>query len=153
MVASSRVRKACSRLRRALWLTTLLAALLHSGMCLQSPHDPDARGPVVQAAEAGGSGSLQTPSSAGDDTRYQADDDGGDQGPGRDVPPGHRHHQAVLRAPGLRSDLAGAVGPLLVNTAPARPHGARRIEPYRTGELRPRAAGASLLTMIGVSRT
>ncbi|MGI8330090.1 hypothetical protein ACRYCC_08985 [Actinomadura scrupuli] len=152
MVASSRVRKAGGRLGRTLWLTTLLAALLYSGMCLQGWLDPDLRATVTQAVEADDSASLPMPSSAGDGARYQAGDDG-DHDPGRDVPPGHRHHHAVLRAPALRTGAASAAGPVLIAMAPVRTHDTRLIERRRTGERPRRVVGASLLTMIGVSRT
>jgi hypothetical protein len=156
MVASSRVRKAGGRLGRTLWLTTFLAALLYSGMCLQNWLDPDLRATVAQAVGADGSGSLPSslsvPSSAGDDARYQAGDDG-DHGPGRDVPPGHRHHQAVLRAPGLRTGVASVAGPVLIAMSSVRTHDTRLIERHRTAERPRRVVGASLLTMIGVSRT
>jgi hypothetical protein len=151
MAASSRVRKACSPLRRALWLTTFIAALLHCGMCLQSSDLPHPAVPT--SAEPGSPGALQTPSSQGGDAQYRADDDDGGQGPGQDAPPGHRHHHAVLRAPSLRTDVAAAVGPLLTGAPPDRPHDTRLIEPRGDGEPPERPAGASLLTMIGISRT
>jgi hypothetical protein len=131
---------------------TFLAALLHSGMFL-SPHGSDTRVSAVQSAEAGRPGSLQTPSPAGHQARFQSDDDGDDQDPGHDVPPGHRHHHAVLRAPTSRTDVSGAAGPSLTCIPVALAHDARLVELPRAGDRPRRAAGASLLTLIGVSRT
>jgi hypothetical protein len=59
----------------------------------------------------------------------------------------------VLRAPGLRTDVAAAVGSPLIGAPPEQPHGIRLIELGHRGELPLRPAGASLLTLLGISRT